>query len=432
MEFAKIRGKSYQDCLMEMKMKYGSEATVISQTVVTEGGVMGTGLLAKKMIEIQIGIPEKQASREKIERKLQDLKDLLKQKSYAAPEKKKTLQTLKPLSRALEEKETTTTVEDSWELEEVMTEPERVGLSFEKELFERNSPSRKEAFTVRGKKDSPLSRLGERWVREGMSPGYVEEILSKIEERLSPIDQGRNHAVSERATQVLAERVSVDSDLFRGTGKNQRKVVFLVGPTGAGKTTSIAKLAAKYFLHMGRSVSLYTTDNYRIAAIEQLKRYADTMGMPFYPVKDIKKFKETLARDGSELILIDTAGYSHRNLEQLERMNSFHSCFGERDSVENLLVLSAISSYHHTNTVLKAYESLNYRRILLTKLDEADFLGSFLELADTYSKSFTYFSVGQEVPFDILPADKNLMAECVVTSEKIAELRGEVFTVTGS
>lgn len=59
MEFAKIRGKSYQDCLMEMKMKYGSEATVISQTVVTEGGVMGTGLLAKKMIEIQIGIPEK-------------------------------------------------------------------------------------------------------------------------------------------------------------------------------------------------------------------------------------------------------------------------------------------------------------------------------------------------------------------------------------
>ncbi|MDL5244600.1 flagellar biosynthesis protein FlhF [Leptospira weilii] len=432
MEFAKIRGKSYQDCLMEMKMKYGSEATVISQTVVTEGGVMGTGLLAKKMIEIQIGIPEKQASREKIERKLQDLKDLLKQKSYVAPEKKKTLQTLKPLSRALEEKETTTTVEDSWELEEVMTEPERVGLSFEKELFERNSPSRKEAFTVRGKKDSPLSRLGERWVREGMSPGYVEEILSKIEERLSPIDQGRNHAVSERATQVLAERVSVDSDLFRGTGKNQRKVVFLVGPTGAGKTTSIAKLAAKYFLHMGRSVSLYTTDNYRIAAIEQLKRYADTMGMPFYPVKDIKKFKETLARDGSELILIDTAGYSHRNLEQLERMNSFHSCFGERDSVENLLVLSAISSYHHTNTVLKAYESLNYRRILLTKLDEADFLGSFLELADTYSKSFTYFSVGQEVPFDILPADKNLMAECVVTSEKIAELRGEVFTVTGS
>ncbi|AXR61140.1 flagellar biosynthesis protein FlhF [Leptospira mayottensis] len=429
MEFAKIRGKSYQDCLMEMKMKYGSEATVISQTVVTEGGVMGTGLLAKKMIEIQIGIPEKQASREKIERKLQDLKDLLKQKSYVTPEKKKTLQTLKPLSRALEEKETTTTVA---ELEEVMTEPERVGLSFERELFERNSPSRKETFTVRGKKDSPLSRLGERWVREGMSQGYVEEILSKIEERLSPIDQGRNHAVSERATQVLVERVSVDPDLFRGTGKNQRKVVFLVGPTGSGKTTSIAKLAAKYFLHMGRSVSLYTTDNYRIAAIEQLKRYADTMGMPFYPVKDIKKFKETLARDGSELILIDTAGYSHRNLEQLERMNSLHSCFGERDSVENLLVLSAISSYHHTNTVLKAYESLNYRRILLTKLDEADFLGSFLELADTYSKSFTYFSVGQEVPFDILPADKNLMAECVVTSEKIAELRGEVFTVTGS
>ncbi|TGK37566.1 flagellar biosynthesis protein FlhF [Leptospira gomenensis] len=433
MEFAKIRGKSYQDCLMEMKMKYGPEATVISQTVVTEGGVMGTGLLAKKMIEIQIGIPEKQASREKIERKLQDLKDLLKQKSYAAPERKKTLQTIKPLSRTLEEKENpvSPSEEDIWEIQEVTTEPERVGLSFEKELFDKTQRAQKDP-AARARKDSPLTRLGERFLREGMSPSYVEELLSKIEERLSPIDQGRNHTVGERAIEVLKERVSVDPDLFRGTGKHQRKVVFLVGPTGSGKTTSVAKLAAKYFLHMGRSVSLYTTDNYRIAAIEQLKRYADTMGMPFYPVKDIKKFKETLARDGSELILIDTAGYSHRNLEQLEKMNAYLSCFGEKDSVENLLVLSATSSYHHTNTVLKAYESLNYRRILLTKLDEADFLGGFLELADTYSKSFTYYSVGQEVPFDILPAEKNLLAECVVIPEKIAELRGEVFTVAGA
>ncbi|MFA4795360.1 flagellar biosynthesis protein FlhF [Leptospira kirschneri] len=425
MEFAKIRGKSYQDCLMEMKMKYGSEATVISQTVVTEGGVMGTGLLAKKMIEIQIGIPEKQASREKIERKLQDLKDLLKQKSYTSPERRKTLQTLKPLSKTLEEKEIA--VEE--EIEEIITEPDRVGLSFEKELLDKNSFSRRETSIVR--KDSPLIRLGEKLVREGMSQSYVEEIISKVEERLSPLDQGRNHAVLERTIEILKERVSVDPDLFRGTGKNQRKAIFFVGPTGSGKTTSVAKLAAKYFLHRSKSVSLYTTDNYRIAAIEQLKRYADTMGMPFYPVKDIKKFKETLARDGSELILIDTAGYSHRNLEQLERMNSLLSCFGEKDSVENLLVLSSTSSYQHTSAVLKAYESLNYRRILLTKLDEADFLGGFLELADTYSKSFTYYSVGQEVPFDILSAEKNLMAECVVTPEKIAELRGEVFTVAG-
>ncbi|EMY27240.1 hypothetical protein LEP1GSC115_3892 [Leptospira interrogans serovar Australis str. 200703203] len=197
MEFAKIRGKSYQDCLMEMKMKYGSEATVISQTVVTEGGVMGTGLLAKKMIEIQIGIPEKQASREKIERKLQDLKDLLKQKSYASPERKKTLQTLKPLSKTLEEKEIA--VEE--EIEEITTEPDRVGLSFEKELLDKNSFLRRETSTVR--KDSPLIRLGEKLVREGMSQSYVEEIISKVEERLSPLDQGRNHAVLERTIEIL-------------------------------------------------------------------------------------------------------------------------------------------------------------------------------------------------------------------------------------
>lgn len=200
--------------------------------------------------------------------------------------KEKTLQTLKPLSKTLEEKEIA--VEE--EIEEITTEPDRVGLSFEKELLDKNSFLRRETSTVR--KDSPLIRLGEKLVREGMSQSYVEEIISKVEERLSPLDQGRNHAVLERTIEILKERVSVDSDLFRGTGKNQRKVIFFVGPTGSGKTTSVAKLAAKYFLHRGKSVSLYTTDNYRIAAIEQLKRYADTMGMPFYPVKDIKNSRK--------------------------------------------------------------------------------------------------------------------------------------------
>ncbi|MCE9499443.1 MAG: AAA family ATPase, partial [Leptospira sp.] len=229
------------------------------------------------------------------------------------------------------------------------------------------------------------------------------------------------------AKELLIERISVDPDLFSGAGRGKRKIVFFVGPTGSGKTTTIAKLAAKYYLHMGRAVSLYTTDNYRIAAIEQLKRYADTMDIPFYAVKEIKKFREALLRDGSELILIDTAGYSHRNAEFYSKMKAYEEAFSEKDEVENILVISGTSSYSNTKSVMNAYEETGYKRVILTKLDETDYVGSFLELADKYSKTFAYFSTGQEVPFDIASTDKKLFAEIVINPEKIKEIKGESF-----
>ncbi|PJZ49989.1 flagellar biosynthesis protein FlhF [Leptospira saintgironsiae] len=424
MDFAKIRGKDLQDCLMQMKMKYGPEAHVIEHRILTEGGVFGTGLMARKVVEIQVGIPEKASSREKVEKKLQDLKELLKQKSTLGSEKRRSLEELPSWEERTSRPSRASSLPK--ELIEVTSEEieseENLGLSFSKEFEPKISrPIRKE-------QDSNILKMRDKLVKDGMSEAYAEEIISQVEQRLSPLDRSRTVAVQEKIAEVLSERVQVEPDIFKGTRRGQRKVVFFVGPTGSGKTTSIAKLAAKYHLHMGKSVSLYTTDNYRIAAIEQLKRYADTMEMPFYAVKDLKRFQETLARDGSELILIDTAGYSHRNVDQLSKMYGYLSAFGERDNVENILVLSATSSYHHTHSVMKAYEPLGFRRILLTKLDEAEFLGGFLELADTLNKGFTHLSVGQEVPFDMIPAEKHQLAECAVNPEKIIEIRGEVFS----
>ncbi|TGK00744.1 flagellar biosynthesis protein FlhF [Leptospira semungkisensis] len=421
MDFAKIRGKDLQDCLMQMKMKYGPEAHVIEHRILTEGGVFGTGLMARKVVEIQVGIPEKASSREKVEKKLQDLKELLKQKSAQVPAQRKTLEELPSWEERSSRPRSSSLPKEL--IESQLEEDDEVGLSFARE-FETKPllPTRKT------EQDANLLKLKDKLIKEGMSEGYVEEVVSAVELRLSPLDRSRIVAVQEKAIEVLAERVQAEPDLFKGTRRGQRKVIFFVGPTGSGKTTSIAKLAAKYHLHMGKSVSLYTTDNYRIAAIEQLKRYADTMEMPFYAVKDLKRFQETLARDGSELILIDTAGYSHRNVDQLSKMYGYLSAFGEKDNVENILVLSATSSYHHSHSVMKAYEPLGFRRILLTKLDEAEFLGGFLELADTLNKGFTHLSVGQEVPFDMIPAEKFSLAECAINPEKIIEIHGEVFS----
>jgi flagellar biosynthesis protein FlhF len=444
MDFVKIRGRDIQDCFMQMKMKYGPEAHVYEQRIVTEGGVFGSKLLAKKYIEIEIGVPEQQTSKDRVERKLEDLKELLRQKTGDdSRSKKKGLGDLKPLlsrerdrererdKKPLQEEEPLRNEPTNTEFTPVIKRENReLGISMKDELLENDSH-----FPVKNTHNNDsvyLRRVREKLIKEGMTNDYVEELISKADKHLSYIDKAKASAVNEKIAEIMEDRISVDSDLFSGTGRGKRKVIFLVGPTGSGKTTTIAKLAAKYFLHMGRMVSLYTTDNYRIAAIEQLKRYADTMDIPFFAVKDLKKFKENLSRDGSELILIDTAGYNHKNPDFLQKMQAYQEAFSDRDQVENILVIPSIISTSNMKSVMSAYEDVGYKRIILSKMDEADYISSALELADTYSKSFAYFSIGQEVPFDMLPASKKIFADLVMNPEKMKDIKGEAFAFANS
>ncbi|TGK47856.1 flagellar biosynthesis protein FlhF [Leptospira kanakyensis] len=445
MDFVKIRGKDLQDCIMQMKMKYGPEAHLYDQRVITEGGLFGTGLMAQRMYEIDVGVPEKQNSKERIERKLKDLKELIKQKQRtdSLPEsslvgigsnnlaaigggnpllRKKNIDAVRPFSERRRRQNPPV-----YEIESL--EERAVGLSISEA---KDSPME---IAPQTKPQSPerhphIQKIIDRLLNEGMSSGFLEEMAVALERRLSAVDLTRYANVTDKAVTYLEERIQIDSDLFSGTPRGKRKIIFFVGPTGAGKTTSIAKLAAKYSLHMGKKVSLYTTDNYRIAAIDQLKFYADAMGLPFYAAKDLRKWKETILRDGSELILVDTAGYSHRKSENLEKLQEFYQVFGEKDYIETVLVLSSTVSKDNAMAVANAYESVGYKRILLTKLDEAEFLGSVVELADTIHREFAFLSVGQDVPFDILNASKKLLAECVIFPEKLKGIAGEVFEKT--
>lgn len=485
MDYVTVRGKDLQDCLMQMKMKYGPEAHVYEHKLLTEGGVFGTGFLANKFYEITVAIPEKASSKDRMEKKLNDLRELLKKKSDkkelamassstssassssagsggnlgsrranagGRPTSRRTIQDIPQFSDWVNGEI------DTEEADRIVLEEDK-GLSFVEEMiaqdhmesmgmdtthathathgnYTTSSPASISASNANGNNSGPwnrerspsLEKLQSKLTEEGMSAGYVNELIAEVEQHLSPIEKGRYASVCEKTVSVLEDRLKVDSDLFAGTKKGKRKVIFLIGPTGSGKTTTLAKLAAKYSLHMGKTVSLYTTDNFRIAAVEQLKRYADTMDLPFYAVKDVRKFKEALLRDGSELVLVDTAGYSHKDKETLLKMKEYYASLGENDTLENILVLSTTTSYVNAREVMKSYEELGYNRVILSKIDETDYLGSFMELADTNTKEFAYFSVGQDVPFDILGAEKKLLAECVVYPEKLKGMTGEVFS----
>jgi len=180
------------------------------------------------------------------------------------------------------------------------------------------------------------------------------------------------------------------------------KLVFFVGPTGVGKTTTIAKIASKFSVNAKKKVALLTADTYRIAAAEQLHTYANILEIPFrviYQIEDVEKslidFKDY------DYIMVDTAGHSHHNAEQREVMNSFiHSVDGIAEK-EVFLVVSATTKYRDLLSIADTYLAMTDYKLIFTKLDETTTLGNLLNLKLHTGAPLSYVTCGQNVPDDI-------------------------------
>ncbi|MCS7205213.1 MAG: AAA family ATPase [Leptospiraceae bacterium] len=176
-------------------------------------------------------------------------------------------------------------------------------------------------------------------------------------------------------------------------------VIFFVGPNGSGKTTSLAKLAARYKIHENYTLSVISLDDYRIAAAEQLKTYCKILEIPFYAPYHLSDFQEILVRDGSDFIFVDTPGLSFQDRERLMKIKKFV----DATSIKEVhLVISAAMRNEVIEKFLEFFNVLPYQKIILTGLDEVNFSGYFFELVDKIKRPYSYFMNGQNVPDDIL------------------------------
>ncbi|MBQ8982863.1 MAG: flagellar biosynthesis protein FlhF [Lachnospiraceae bacterium] len=193
--------------------------------------------------------------------------------------------------------------------------------------------------------------------------------------------------------------------------KEGPKIVFFIGPTGVGKTTTIAKLASKYKLEKKCKLAIITADTYRIAAVEQIRTYANILSVPIEVVYTSDEIKAAIDKyQEYDLIFIDTAGRSHNNNEQREDVKKMiESIRGYHQEI--YLVLSATTKYRDLVKITQAYSDITNYRIIFTKIDETSALGNVLNIRMMTNAPLSYTTFGQNVPDDIVVTDAQFIAK---------------------
>lgn len=180
------------------------------------------------------------------------------------------------------------------------------------------------------------------------------------------------------------------------------KVVFFIGPTGVGKTTTIAKIASKFKVDMGKKVAFLTADTYRIAAAEQLRTYANILDTPLTIIYSADELNAAIERvDDFDLVLVDTAGFSHKNENQREDVKHLIESLDEKYEKEVYLVVSATIKYRDLLEISDIYHEIADYKIIFTKLDETTTYGNILNVRMHSGAELSYVTDGQNVPDDI-------------------------------
>ncbi len=242
---------------------------------------------------------------------------------------------------------------------------------------------------------------------------YANQILGEIESSLkkeSNVDSILA-GIYQKIILKLGQPKAIEVDEKKG------KIIFFVGPTGVGKTTTIAKLASYFKLEKKAKIALITSDTYRIAAVEQLRTYANILDVPLSVVYTLEEFNNSIKMfEGYDLILVDTAGRSHKNDEQCNEM--FHlieDCVISEQMVKEVyLVLSAATKYKDLMKINQVYSHIKKYSIIFTKLDETTCLGNILNMKLATGVPLSYVTSGQAVPDDISIIDAQKIARSLL------------------
>jgi len=243
-------------------------------------------------------------------------------------------------------------------------------------------------------------------------PEMTYSIMKKTIEQLPVSMKSSPIKINNFFKLILRRVIAVKHEIPLRT--HQRKIMMFVGPTGVGKTTTIAKLAARYAYKLGTNykVGIITLDSFRVGAVEQLKAYTNIMRLPLEVVKRPEELSEAIERlKDCHYILIDTAGGSQYDMDKIELINQYQQHLTETP-IEKMLVLPANVKTTDLYEIYNSYSTLHIHNLIFTKLDETISYGNLISFAHKTKKSICYVSVGQNVPDDLHEANSNYLIDC--------------------
>ena len=300
---------------------------------------------------------------------------------------------------------------ESAELKQIQKEIAKLG---DKVKLIQNMFWEERAPDLQGRIPSEFAEIYRLSLQSGMKKEHLDAIMGLTLEHM-PMKMRENSESVKRYFQTLLRKM-IPVRMERPPSPGSKKVIMLVGPTGVGKTTSIAKLAARYSYLMAKKykVGLIVLDTYRIGAVEQLMQYARMMKLGIETVVDPPEFTGALeSLHYCDYILIDTMGSSPYDKQKIQKI---HECL-EADrslNIEVVLVMPSSIKYEDLKATYDNFAPLGVDTMMFTKLDETRGFGNIFSLAYETNQPISYFSVGQEVPEDLVVANSDFLIDCLL------------------
>ncbi len=270
-----------------------------------------------------------------------------------------------------------------------------------------------------GQRDLPetLFRLFTDLIEADLSEDLARELVERVRTEAPDAELADPVLIRARVARMIEGEITVAGPVAVMPGRC--RLAALVGPTGVGKTTTIAKLAAQYRLKHKHNVGLITVDTYRIAAVEQLRTYAEIIDLPMQVVSTPREMRDAVRRmRGLDLILLDTAGRSPKDDIRIRELKAFLT---EAGADEVHLVLSSVASARTLEQTAERFAAVGTTRLILTKLDEAGSLGNLLPLLRSSKLPLSHLTNGQNVPDDIETAEPGRLARLMLGMDSAAD-----------
>jgi flagellar biosynthesis protein FlhF len=253
-------------------------------------------------------------------------------------------------------------------------------------------------------------------VQREVAEEMAREMIAQVQQDLTGNQLLSAHVVRQRLVETMQKMINVGGPISRNLDGAAR-VVALIGPTGVGKTTTIAKLAANFKLRQNKKVGLITIDTYRIGAVDQLRMYAQIIDVPLRVVLTPGELREAVAAmKDLDVVLIDTAGRSQNDKLKIKELKTFLEAAGPH---EVHLVLSSTAHHTHILSAAEEFKKLGVDRLIFTKLDEAISFGVVLSVMQKVDASISYITTGQDVPDDIEIGNGRRLAQLLLGMEEL-------------